>query len=234
MKLITYLKYLKQKLDAKKHKTTLRSLHISRDFKYGNYCLFGKECYIDRNVIMGNYNYFNANQVPVLIESNTVIGSFCSIAPGVFIGLGNHDVHSVSTHPIMFNPYYSELLNVEFKGTRNSLIDSDVTTIIGNDVWVGAKAMINRGVNIGDGAVIAGGAIVTKDVQPYSIVGGVPAKVIGYRFDTNTIRELTNNTRYCLWNWDELFLKQHLNELNNIDTYLKCISKFKAIQEGKD
>lgn len=227
MKLTTFVKYQKQKIDAKKHQTKMLSTHISRDVKYGKYCLFGKKCYIDRHVEMKNFNYFNANQVEIIIESNTKMGSFCSIAPGVMIGLGNHDVHEVSTHPILCNPYYSDVLGVKFSGKRVGLQDQEEETIVGSDVWIGARATIKRGLHIGDGAIIAGGAMVTKDVAPYSIVGGIPAKVIGYRFDQKIIEYLKDNNAYTFWNWEETYLKEHIECLNEMGSYIRCIEELK-------
>ncbi|MGX8851858.1 CatB-related O-acetyltransferase [Amedibacillus sp. YH-ame10] len=232
MEVKSYIKYIVQKRVARKQKSKLESRHISKDFKIGRYCIFGEKCYIDRNVTIGDFNYFNANQLEVIIEPNTRIGKFCSIAPGVVIGLGNHNVHSVTTHPILFNPYYSKLLDVEFSGERLGLMDDDVETIIGSDVWIGARATLKRGITVGNGAVIAGEAMVNKDVPAYSIVGGIPAKVMGYRFDKEIIEKLNENEKYTFWNWSEDFFKGHLNELNDINSYLNCIEIYKTFSKG--
>lgn len=138
----------------------------------------------------GAYTYFRSGAVGSLQK----IGRYCSVGPGVDIGHGNHPTTFLSTHPFQYGAssfgYWDE-----FREFSNGLtkVPSDVVKyapIIGNDVWIGAKVVINRGVTIGDGAVIAAGSVVTKDVPPYSIVGGVPAKVIKMRFSDSIISEL--------------------------------------------
>ncbi len=110
------------------------------------------------------------------------IGSFCSIANEVKIGVSEHPCHFLSTSPYFYKKLgFKEMIsNMDFV--------SDVK--IGNDVWIGHSAFIKGGVNIGDGAIIGAYAVVTKDVPPYAIVGGVPAKIIRYRFSANVIEEL--------------------------------------------
>jgi len=121
------------------------------------------------------------------IIQNAAIGSFCSIASNVLIGLGNHPVDLFSTSPIFYRK----------KNTfKLSLVDEDYDfseykpVFIGHDVWIGAKAMILDGVNIGDGVIVAANSVVTKDVPAYAIVAGVPAKVIKYRFSDEKIQKL--------------------------------------------
>ena len=117
---------------------------------------------ITKDVQIGRYTYATD-----AIIQNAVIGSFCSIAPGVKIGLNNHPLDRILTHPL---------------GYDNITFDKNLPQItIGNDVWVGANDVILNGVSIGDGAVIAAGAVVNKNVNPFSIVGGIPAVVIGTR-----------------------------------------------------
>jgi acetyltransferase-like isoleucine patch superfamily enzyme len=111
--------------------------------------------------------------------ANLTVGSFCSIGPGTRLGgMGTHPLHMVSTHPVFFSTRRQSGLSFaevnEFEEYR--------FTTIGNDVWIGANALVLDGVTVGDGAVVAAGAVVTKEVPAYAIVGGVPAKVIRYRF----------------------------------------------------
>lgn len=127
-------------------------------------------------------NSYISNNCKIL---NTKIGNFCSIAPHVTIGIGIHPIDFISTHPA----FYSN--NKRFKTYADRLyIDEYKETIIGNDVWIGLNAVIPGGVVIGDGAIIASGAVVTGDVESYSIVGGIPAKHIKYRFDIKTRQSL--------------------------------------------
>ena len=109
------------------------------------------------------------------------IGNFCSIANGVtFVLSAEHNTNLVSTYP--FKVLYTKTAQSEALSKGNIIID--------DDVWIGYGATILSGVHIGQGAVIAAGAVVTKDVPPYAIVGGVPAKLIKYRFDKELINEL--------------------------------------------
>lgn len=114
------------------------------------------------------------------------IGRFCSIGPGVCIALGEHPTNYISTHQYFYSDYIG-ISNIA-KEFRNFVEHKEV--IIGNDVWIGANCYIRDGVKIGNGAIIATGSVVVKDVDPYCIIGGVPAKPIKYRFDDETIKEL--------------------------------------------
>jgi acetyltransferase-like isoleucine patch superfamily enzyme len=119
------------------------------------------------------------------------IGKFCSIAPDVRIFLGGeHATTTVSTYP------FNYMFNDGVKLPRNNGSKGDV--VICNDVWVGDGALILSGVTVGDGAVIAARAVVNRDVSPYSIVGGVPAKIIKMRFDQLTIKKLL---KIAWWDW---------------------------------
>ena len=119
------------------------------------------------------------------------IGKFCSIAPDVRILLaGEHPTTTVSTYP------FNYMFNDGDKLPRNNGSKGDI--VIGNDVWIGDGVLILSGVTIGDGAVIAARAVVTRNVVPYSIVGGVPAKIIKMRFDQLTIQELI---KIAWWDW---------------------------------
>ena len=95
------------KLKFRKYKCKINSYNVAKNVQLGWYCTIGKKAYIDRNVKIGKYSYVNATQLETIVESNTIIGNFCSIAPGVIIGMGNHYVEDVvTTHPILFDKYY--------------------------------------------------------------------------------------------------------------------------------
>ncbi len=134
-----------------------------------------------------------------------VIGRFCSIACGAkfMFTSGNHSMQSLAnyTFPIFFDEW-----GLDVKDICNAW-DNKGDTVIGNDVWIGYEAVIMPGVKIGDGAVIGTRAVVTKDVPPYTIVGGVPAKPIRRRFDDATAEKL-EALRW--WDWDEDRLKRAL------------------------
>ena len=118
--------------------------------------------------------------------SNTVIGAFCSISDHVVIGGAEHPMQWISTSPVFENVKHSG----PTKRFSIHNLPPIKQTIIGNDVWIGHAATVKQGVCIGDGAVIGTGAIVTKDVPPYAIVVGCPAKIIKYRFNEETINRL--------------------------------------------
>ena len=125
------------------------------------------------NSQMGDYSYVGRNFTCWYAK----IGKFCSISWNVGIGGANHDYNRISQHAFLYAPQFG-MLDVD-QALGYDRFDSPCE--IGNDVWIGCNAVICRGVHIGDGAVIAAGAVVTKDVEPYTIVGGVPAKVIKRR-----------------------------------------------------
>lgn len=128
--------------------------------------------------------------------TNASVGNFCSIGPDVVIGgLGRHPVDWLSTHPI----FYSTGKQVRLSLVSENKFEEYKPVKIGNDVWIGARVIVLEGVNIGDGVIIAAGAVVTKDVPPYAIVGGVPAKIIRYRFNQEDILTLQ---KLAWWNYD--------------------------------
>lgn len=151
---------------------------------------------------VGAYTYIGNNTD----VENAIIGKFCSIADHCRIGMASHSLDYLSTSPI-----FTERVN----GSKESWIEEDVCTgvsksvIVGNDVWIGSHVLIVGGVKIGDGAVIGAGAVVVKDIPPYSVVAGVPARVIRYRFSEDVVAKLQE----IKW-WDmsegELRSKLHL------------------------
>lgn len=158
---------------------------------------------------VGKHTYFADGQ-PIIKEnlSNVIIGSYCSIADQViFDGGFHHNLKNLSLFP--FNKFFPEWFHLN----SHPITKGDI--IIGSDVWIGMRAIIMSGVKIGHGAVIGSNAIVTKDVEPYAIVGGVPAKLIKYRFDEFQREILLTKIRW--WDWDENFIRKHANILMSND-----------------
>jgi acetyltransferase-like isoleucine patch superfamily enzyme len=142
---------------------------------------------VERGCRIGKYTYIGSGS---RIGANTVFGSYCSVGSDVVTAAIEHPTNLLSTHPFQYsNKLFAEVDDFD-SVTRITRTKERETTIIGNDVWIGAKAIIKQGINVGTGAIIGSGAVVTKDVAPYSIVGGVPSKIIRFRFDTNTIEKL--------------------------------------------
>lgn len=150
-----------------------------------SYCRFGTQAYavapfLLNHVELGDYSYFAMNAH----AANVKIGKFCSIGPNFCCGLGIHPTDGISTSPYFYR----------------RTIEEHKPVTIGNDVFIGTNVTILDGVSIGDGAVIGAGAVVTKDIPPYAIAVGVPAKVIKYRFDEQTIQKLLEKE---WWNGSE-------------------------------
>ncbi|WP_319005300.1 CatB-related O-acetyltransferase [Fictibacillus halophilus] len=127
------------------------------------------------------------------------IGAFCSISWDVTIGATNHPIDHITTHAFPYVTYAGNFVN-----KNNQQITK---TFIGNDVWIGCNSVVLPGVKVGNGAIIGAGSIVTKDVPPYAVVAGNPAKIMKYRFSEESIKELE---KIKWWNWDRKKIKENL------------------------
>jgi acetyltransferase-like isoleucine patch superfamily enzyme len=145
------------------------------------------------------------------LESKVSVGDYCSIAGEVTFLLGANHKSGITTYPMCKID--------EIKTVTESSEKGNIT--IGSDVWIGYRATIIGEVTIGDGAIIGAGALVVDDVPPYAVVGGVPAKVIKYRFEKNQIDSLL---KIKWWNWDKKVIKERYDEMYNKE--MSSISKF--------
>ncbi len=163
------------------------------------------------NTIMERYSFCGYDCQIV----NCNIGSFCSIANNVVIGGAMHPVNWVSMSPV----FYEGKDSVRKKFARHKR-ENEKMTIIGHDVWIGQNAIIKQGVTVGIGAVIGMGSVVTKDVDPYTIVAGCPAKLIKKRFDENTIYKLLESK---WWEFNDEKIQELSVHITNPDNFLKNI-----------
>ena len=166
----------------------------------------------------GKYSYGNPNIKWAIPGLSVEVGNFTSIGMGVTIFLGNgmgHDSRFVSTYP--FGHTYHNM----FPNVLNNSINTSGSVVIGNDVWVGEGATIMSGVTVGDGAIIASNSHVVKNVKPYSIVGGNPAKHIKYRFNEKQINSLL---QIKWWEWDESRINKcmHLICSSDINAFIEA------------
>ncbi len=189
------------------------------------------------NIKVGDYTMYNdfLND-PMEFEKNNVlyhypinhdrliIGKFCSIACGAkfLFNSANHTLASLSTYPF---PLFFEEWGLEKKNVAKCW-DNKGDIRIGNDVWIGFEAVILAGVTIGDGAIIGTRALVTKDVPPYTIVGGVPARPIKKRFDEDTISDLL---RIRWWDWPDEKIARNIGAIQ-----AGCIEELREIKELRE
>ncbi len=181
---------IRQYFTKKRVMQLLFSSNISRLAFVNNSSNVSKRAKVNRFVKLNNVQIDAYSYVGPSSElTNCKIGKFCSISSRVIVGLGTHPINFISTSPIFFSPYNG----TGVKWCEQKVFDDmSKETIIGNDVWIGMNAIIMGDLKIGDGSIIATNSVVTKDVPPYAIVGGVPAKVIKYRFDNEIINKLQN------------------------------------------
>lgn len=208
-------------LKTKLKSVFLQSLSFSSRIEYSNVSKKAKvwgHCKLFYSTI-GDFSYVGRNTRIVHAD----IGKFCSIAGGVIVGMGTHTIDKISTSPI-----FTEKDN----STKHSWVDTSIVNPykrvkVGNDVWIGERAIVMGGVTIEDGAVIGAGAIVTKNVPPYAVVAGVPAKLLYYRFPQDQIKLLL---RHPWWEIPEQELKEHIQIFQTSKNVEKMINDLCHVQ----
>lgn len=175
------------------NRAALRDCKIDRTSKIGS----GSNCI---QMEMGKYSYMGEKNSVF----NTKIGSFCSIASYCSIGGGTHPFNLISTSPVFYGG--RNIFRKNF--SKDNSIDHK-KVIIGNDVWIGESVFIKEGIIIGDGAIIGAHSVVTHNVPPYSIMAGVPARIIRKRFEKKVCEVMLNSE---WWNWSD-------EELSKIKSY---------------
>lgn len=162
---------------------------------------------------LGDYSYLG----PGCTVADAEIGKFCAIAAQVRIGAPNHPLDRPSQHRFTYCPeYYTADAQRDHAFFRQRRADR---VVIGNDVWIGHAVIVMPGVKVGDGAVLAAGAVVTRDVAPYTIVGGVPAKQIRERFNRAIAAQLS---AIAWWDWPAETIFQRLPEFQSGDVEAFC------------
>ncbi|WP_259651668.1 CatB-related O-acetyltransferase, partial [Citrobacter europaeus] len=166
------------------------------------------------------------------LPGNVRIGRFCSIASNVKIMGGNHPMNRFTTHMLTYNGEFDKYAASEFgqNWTLKPFITKPKDLTIGNDVWIGNDVVLKGGISIGDGAVVAANSVVTKDVPPYAIVAGVPAKIIKYRFESGIIEELLK-IKWWNYNYTDLPDNSKCDDIINFVTEMNKLISNGSIQQ---
>lgn len=198
----------------------------------------GSNCIVDRKSIFEGLNriYNNTKIISSYVGEGTYIannstikftsiGKYCAIGDNVRTYLGNHPSSMfVSIHPAFYSiekqagfTFSKETIFEEIKYCDN---EKKYVVKIGNDVWIGNNVVIMDGITIGDGAIIATGSIVTKNVEPYAVIGGIPGKVIKYRFNNEEVEFLL---KYCWWDKGYTWLKYNSHYFKDIKLFMEKV-----------
>lgn len=199
----------KLRLYYRRNHMYIGSYDVEMGAEFGQHVRILHDVQIRKNVRIEDYSYIEP--YTTIVSAN--IGKFCSVGKCCQIGPWKHPINYITTSP--------EILR---KILHRSDLYSDLPerAEIGNDVWIGSNSIIMGGVKIGNGAIIGSGAVVTKDVPDYAIVAGVPAKIIRYRFDEDTIQKLND---MCWWDWTAEEIKRNKELFLEREKWMKELMK---------
>lgn len=189
--------------------TRVESISVSPRARIGTRAIVRAGTEVGPDVVLGDYSYISG---PRSYVEAARIGKFCSIARQVTIGPGDHDLAGVSTHPFRLSPAYGGFVDTVVP------LKQKAPPVIGNDVWIGMNAIVMRGVTVGDGAIVAANSVVTRDVPPYAIVGGSPAKLIRYRFPKEIITALVD---VQWWDWSVSKIRENIASFDDPEYFLR-------------
>ncbi len=207
---INFYKLLSCFIVGRKRRRRFRTKYIPSERKYAK---------DHQRYKIGKYSYLGVG-TEIKNHNETTIGKYCSISHNVLIGLSSHPLNFLTTHTFFCKGSDSNTYGggPPLKEEDKIVFETCPPITIGNDVWIGRQAIIMDGVTIGDGAVVGAAAVVTKDVPPYAIVAGVPARIIRYRFDEST-RERLLRSRW--WDYPDEFIATKLK----FDDIEQCLSE---------
>lgn len=212
-----YLHYFKYKMSLKGCRFAPNCKISSDDIFEGNNYIAGwvKNCHVGRGTYIMDGGWFQ----------NCSIGRYCSIAAEVkMVARRGHPTRNfVATSPVfhlkraLVDTYVSEDKYDPYE--RGDRTERQWDAVIGNDVWIGTRTMLIGCVHIGDGAIVGAGSVVTKDVPPYAVVAGNPAKILRYRFSEEQIKKLQD---IAWWNQGEEWIKEHAEMFSAVDEFIQC------------
>jgi acetyltransferase-like isoleucine patch superfamily enzyme len=208
--LTLWLRWLWHQRSLERRNPHLKLGYMSRaeNCRFGRFNVIYDKVFLN-NVSLGDFTYVSTG----CRLHNTQVGKFVCIGPDVLSGLGMHPSRDfVSVHPI----FYSPLIQTGVPFASEARFSEYKPIAIGNDVWIAARAILLDGVVIGNGAIVGAGAVVTADVPPYAVVGGVPARIIRYRFSPEQIALLEASK---WWDWDVNRLKEHYETFQHIEAW---------------